>query len=186
MDEFEKYIQDQRDELDIEQPNTEIWRRVRDEVHQKPKTKVIEWKHVWRAAAVFVLLASTAYWIADPSINPNQTVATIENFQLDTSESEFVEMETFYARQISEQKLNLSKLIGMNTNIMDKINEEEKELTTEYEDLKQLLNRDINNQKIIDAMVMNLQLRMKLFQKQLDMMNQLQIRKTKQNEDIKI
>lgn len=58
---FETYLHDHRDELDVETPRAEVWDRIADELGGRARP-LWQQAQVWRVAAVIALSLGLSYW----------------------------------------------------------------------------------------------------------------------------
>ena len=160
MDNLEQYIKDHRDELDSIRPSTNVWERINNSVESKPihdrKGKVLIWTISKIAAAFAFVLASgvvIGYLLNDQStIDPSKDVV----FQ------EYLAVEKKFVKDINH-KMNV-----LNTYDIDpQVNKDLLQLDEVYEELKEELYRggNINNDKIIEALIMNYEVKVEILEK---------------------
>lgn len=62
MDEFKKYIQNNREELDIDEPRTQVWQNISRETQGVQKPSVVMMVTRWAVAACVIALAGVGVW----------------------------------------------------------------------------------------------------------------------------
>jgi hypothetical protein len=58
---FETYLHDQRDELDVETPRAEVWDRIADDLGGRTRP-LWQQAQLWRVAAVIAIALGLSYW----------------------------------------------------------------------------------------------------------------------------
>ncbi len=168
-DKLEKFIRDHRDELDDKLPREDLWEQIQADIQPKrikpPKNRsLVFWKV---AAAVLLLLTS---WLAYEKVT--------KNFQ-DDSQNDLVavndqlaEAETFYTQLISEKKeevLEKASSFGLDRDFMKELNT----LDSMYDVLKKDL-EVADQQNVRDAIILNLQLRIRILNEQLKIIQSIE------------
>ena len=177
MDNLEKYIRNQRQDLDSNVPTDELWHKIEAQLNQQAPTtipKMIPLRRVWLMAASFTAIlaaALTLQWAylsrstQNPQHSQQANLLNIENLN-----PEFVEAEQFYFQQISEKQ----KLIKTYKNPdQAELNAYLTELDTAYQDLKQELQQHPNEQ-IVGELIENLQIRIELLNKQIEVLQKIE------------
>lgn len=138
-------------------------------------SKVFDFQiQIWKYAAAILLLAVIgmgSYIFIHPTI---QNVATVP---IEKLSPELADAEYYYGSQIAEKQkvLKSSSLSNYCTSDLAV-------LDSTYIQLKQELFKDVNNQQITNAMIQNLQIRMKILNEQVEMLKTV---KKYQNKQIK-
>lgn len=154
-DELEDFIHQNRSAFDDKEPSKKVWEKVEDSL---PLAKKSLWHSVvvWRAAAM-VFMALSVYLLI-----PKQQVRHAGN---EVAMKEFNDVEAFYVEQISEK-----------VELIDKFHQSDEGLNGFTHDFKQLeamyavLKEEIKNhpsEKVRDALVLNLLVRIDLLNQQL-------------------
>lgn len=154
-DELEDFIHQNRSAFDDKEPSEKVWKKVEDSI---PLAKKSLWNSVvvWRAAAM-VFMALSVYLL----IPKNQ----LRHSGNEVAMKEFNDVEAFYVEQISEK-----------VELIDKFHQSEEGLNGFTNDFKQLeamyavLKEEIKNhpsEKVRDALVLNLLVRIDLLNQQL-------------------
>lgn len=156
-DQFEKFIMENRDGFEDASPSDELWNRIDKGLSKKKKNFQV----VWKVAAV-LFLVSTIYLIAD------RREAGMEQPVLS---QEFVQAEDFYVSLINERKRQIKEQLSP---------EQEQQflkdidlLDSMYADLKSTYQSNASNERVVDAMINNLQLRVDILNKQLEILEKI-------------
>ncbi|HZI25578.1 MAG TPA: hypothetical protein VFD46_10890 [Chryseolinea sp.] len=153
-DRLEDFIRKNRDSFDDKAPSEKAWRNIEASMKFKNKSG---WSTLtlWRAAAIVFMILSAYLLVPKP---------VIKNQATDVAASEFNDVEAFYFQQISE-KVELidgfQKSEGLNGFTQDF-----KQLEAMYMILKEEM-KSRPSQKVKDALVLNLLVRINLLNQQL-------------------
>jgi hypothetical protein len=167
MDRLEEHIRKNRGELDMYTPPPVIWRRIRREI--SPMTFK---DHRWRsAAAIFLALVTTA--VTFFSIGHNWTGKNNESDYgkgVSPSGTQLKETEIYYQGVINSLYREASPLLTSHPDIEKELSEDISHLDSVYIDIKKDLKDNVANQDVIEALIQNYRIRIKLLD---DMLNML-------------
>jgi hypothetical protein len=150
---IEKFIRDNRNAFDDKEPSEKIWKNIENNLRfSKPSL----WNQVglWRAAAVVFMVLSGYLMIPKSQLIP----------QNDAAMKEFSETESFYIKQISE-KVELIGEFERNEGL-NGFTHDFQQLEAMYNVLKEEM-KNRPSQKVKDALVLNLLVRIDLLNQQL-------------------
>jgi hypothetical protein len=150
---IEKFIRDNRNAFDDKEPSEKIWKNIENNLRlSKPSF----WNQVavWRAAAVVFMVLSGYLMIPKNQLTP----------QNDAAMKEFSETESFYIKQISE-KVELIGEFERNEGL-NGFTHDFQQLEAMYNVLKEEM-KNRPSQKVKDALVLNLLVRIDLLNQQL-------------------
>ena len=162
-DKLEKFINQNKSAFESDGPSDDLWNRIESDL---PQEKEPSWWSVWKIAAM-LFLVSTLVLLADryqrmePQLDP-----------IDQISAEFTEAEQFYSRLIAERKVQIDgyEIHGeLHREFLDDMNE----LDDLYLELKSTFENKNGDQKLIDAMIANLQLRMQIMDRQIEILERL-------------
>ena len=153
------------------------------ELHQeKPKRKLVYWLSV--AASLALLVTVGIQFIDKGEIDPIET-PPVENqdkgISLGKISPELNTVEAYYMNSINLE-LSQLEISEENKELVDSYLEKIKELTEEYKSLTLELNEKGVNDQTIDALINNLQLRLKLLQRLKKQLNTIKEVNSTQNE----
>jgi len=146
--------------------------KLQKELHSGNKDRSMFWK-VAASFLVIVGLGSSIFYYSNNVVVENSTVAKIES--LGSISPELKTIENYYLASIQTEISNLEET-SENKELLDGYLEKISELTIDYKELTKELNKDGLNEKTINALIENLQLRLKLLyqlKKQLDELKKL-------------
>jgi len=181
-DNLEKFILDKREEFNQDKPSSRVWDQIEANLEQENQDKKLirlRWySQAWKAAAVFLLMIS-AFLLWD-RYNLSEDMAARQPAK---TEINFQEVEVYYTSMI-DQKRDLVETFQINeSGIKESFKSDLKHLDSLYNDLGNEL-KETGNQKVTDAMINNLKLRIHILDEQLTILEQL--KKTKDDESINI
>lgn len=166
---LEEFIRQNKDALEDAVPNDSVWERI----DRKLDHKSVKWSHLWKVAAV-VFMASTMYLLVNKSTSE-------ANEELIVNE-ELAQAEDYYITLISERREAIAR--ELSPELKNEFLEEIDQLDQMYLDLKETHEHNTANDRVIDAMISNLQLRLTILNTQLEILQT--IKNTKDESDIKI
>jgi len=145
---FEEYLEINRQQLDVEEPDDQlIWEGINNELKQKPKSI---FGNFWKAAAVFLLLLLSSYFIYNEFFKPEQKVCTISLSDIDPG---FATMETEYLLVIDNKLQELEQASPSNIENIDFYYEELKNLEKMCEEYQKDFVELGKNERLIMAMM---------------------------------
>lgn len=167
MDRLEEHIRKNRGELDLYTPSPGIWKMIRREI--RPVTYS---DHRWRsAAAIIVAIIATA--VTFFSIGHNWTGTNSESHigeSVSPSGSQLKETEIYYQNVINSIYREATPLLTSHPDIEKELSEDISHLDSIYIDIKKDLKDNVANQDVIEALIQNYRIRIRLLD---DMLNML-------------
>lgn len=180
-DKLEKFIRDNRSSFDDGRPPKDLWKKI-----NRPKTRVLSltWKQVaWRAAAVIIIFSAS--WFLHDLINKD----TSPEIQAETMEEgsplyiEFIEAEAFYTARINQRKEEVLSLAKEDPELVREIDMELSELEEVYEELKNDLNDNADNEQVIEALIQNYRLKLEILEEMLYLLEKSKSNKKNKNHE---
>lgn len=153
-DQFEKFIIENRTSFNDETPSNSVW----NSIDKRLAKKTSPFQGIWKVAAVLFLL-STVYLIID------KYTQRTEGPQLS---QEFVQAEDYYTSLISQRKQMIKEQLSPEQE--QQFLMEIDQLDMMYEELKNTYQMNASNERVVDAMINNLQLRLDILNKQLEIL----------------
>lgn len=197
-DKLKNFVQEHREAFDTFEPRAELWQEICQELPAARKeAKVIKISFGQRAsfsadalfmrvAAAIVLLFAcglTLFLMKQNTPKAANTIAATSQNRLQNISPEIVEVEAYYTSQIQEKKSELSaydlKLLGLNSDAG--IDQELARLDSSYTQLKQELYTTPNTDLVVEAMIQNLQIRIEVLNRQLEVLQKMEGKQVKPN-----
>ena len=188
-DKLKKFAAEHRDEFDVFEPRPELWQHICGELSEKPKeAKVISIKFgdsasfsanfmFMRVAAAILLLVGCGLTLFVVKQTAPQSGSSLAMTQpaANSIAPELAEVEAYYVNQIREKKSQLSeydlKVLGLDG--QQEIDVELARLDSSYIQLKKQLYTNPNTDEIMSAMIQNLQLRIRVLNRQLEVLQNI-------------
>jgi len=164
MDRFEEYIRKNRDDLDIYKPSPLLWRRIRNGLNPD-KQIVRRWISIAASVAVLITTSLIFYQIgkasriSDDTLDPDRGL-TIANPQLK-------EAEIYYNNQINMLFSEAAPLLTGNPELERELNYDISQIDSIYADLKKDLKDNIANQEVVEALIHNYMIKIKILEEML-------------------
>ena len=162
-DKFEKFISQHRSEFDDLVPDPAIWDKIQK---REPEKTSLNWTKILVRAAAIVVIFVSSYIFFDYLSIKNQAPKLAEEEMLDPEGAgmiqELLEAEYYYTSKIEEKKEVFYCLTTNNTGLRDDVNTELVELDQVYNDLKEDLKDNADNEEVIFAMIQNYRLKLEI------------------------
>lgn len=190
-DRLKKFVDEHRDEFDVFEPRTELWQSICEDLPGKRKeAKMISIKFgdstsfsanslFMRVAAAILLLVGcgvTLFLMKQNAPETGNTIAATTAPAINNIAPELAEVEAYYVSQIEEKKSKLSeydlKVLGLDDQQV--IDNELARLDSSYIQLKKQLYTTPNTDEIVGALIQNLQIRIRVLNRQLEVLQRLE------------
>lgn len=191
-DKLKNFVNEHRDDFEVYEPRQELWQEICQELPAARKeAKVIsisfgeklsltaDFLFMRVAAAVLLLLGCglTLFLMKQntPTGNNYALAATEKAPTIKNIAPELVEVEAYYTSQINNKKEQLTsydlKALGLDEQQL--IDKELAKLDSSYLQLKKQLYTNPNTDKVMDAMIQNLQIRIEVLNRQLEVLQRI-------------
>ena len=158
-DRLESFVNENRHEFDSMEPSDNIWESISNRLDKKPNRRIHRFKWIKVAATIAVILTVPAIVYQFWQVKQRETAKAI---QVDPDVQELIEAESFYAQEVSGKMAEIQKCYKVYPELKGEIEGDLKELDTMYRSLKSDLKENISNKEVIEAMIENNRIRMKL------------------------
>jgi hypothetical protein len=189
-DKIEKFIAQNREAFDSEEPDAKVWASIQKRMQQGKSVRMVPLYRLWQVAASIILLLGTGIgWLVyenrqlqknAASTLPTNDAVTVT---LDQIAPELAEAEDFYTRQIQLKSDELSRYDLKKLGVGKDYETELKKLNEAYGELKNDFYKT-GSQRVVEAMIQNLQYRMELLNKQLEILEKVQKQTLQKNEKL--
>lgn len=164
---LERFIRDNRDELDAFEPPRDLWAKLEARLPADtavPTRQVVPlWKRpLWRAAASILLifgLGLTGYRYLGPTTPGDPALARIN--------PESARMAVQYVSLIDTKRQELRQLEQDNPALYREFSTEIEQLNQDYQSLRSELPRTPNQEELVRAMIQNLEMQVNILNRQL-------------------
>ena len=158
-DRLESFVNENRHEFDQFEPSDKTWEAISKRLNEKPAKKLHSgnWMKVAAVAAVVVLISSIVYQTR--IYKQNQAVKAE---LADPEVQELIEAEAYYSQEVSGKMNEIQKCYKIHPELKSEIESDLSELEFMYMNLKSDLQENISNKEVIEAMIENNRIRLKL------------------------
>jgi len=169
-DQLEKFLMDNRETFDSEVPSEKVW----NQIDQKLASKRNMWPTVWKVAAM-LFMATTILLIIDRPVIEEETFVMTE---------EFNQAEDYYISMINEKRVIIEETLTPEQ--QEQFLAEIDQLDTMYDELKKTYQTNSSNERVMDAMISNLQLRLEIMNRQLELLESIKNQNDENDTSIEI
>src|SRR5512133_1444315 len=168
MDKLEEHIRRNREELDKYTPPTGIWRRIRKEL-KKEKSSAKQWLSI---AAMIVVILGTALVLFKPEFRWSDSKKQNNNEQLTQLTPQLKETEIYYNNLVNSLYTEATPLLTNNPEIKKELNSDLSQLDSICSDLKKDLSDNISNQDVVEALVQNYRIKIRILEDMLKVLKE--------------
>ena len=183
-DSLEKFINDNRDSFEDLEISSKSWENISANLGQnvdQEKSPGLLW--VFRRVAAAVIIVFAMYGAYNVVIKVAQKeMATKGNKHIDPAIKEYTETEFYYASQVENKVAELERIAKEHPEVITEVKEEFELLDNDMKTMKSDLNEGIASKEIIEAMVQNYRLKLKILKNILDQLNE-NTNENKSNDD---
>ena len=163
---LEDFIKENRAEFDQLEPSLKVWENISKE-SKKRKTFHLN-TIILRVAAVFVFaIIASVLLVKTDVLSPGMSAENISDPEM----RELIEAEAYYAQQVNGKLQEIQKCYYTNPELKQEIETDLNELQNMYNILKLDLNENIAQKTVIEAMIENNRIRLKLVDDVLEQIN---------------
>jgi len=180
-DKLENFIKSHRAEFDDLEPREDTWSKIQDQLMKSEKKRDFTW--MWKAAAVIFLCISVGLAI-ERTLKEDVDILAEASGTAKSRSAELSEVEGYYTQLISQKRAEIKNVIDRKGLVDVELLKDMEQLDMMYAKLKKDLKRNQNDERLINAMIQNLQLRVEILNKQLRILER--ISKHEQDEKISV
>ncbi len=178
-DELEQFIRENQDEFNNRMPSEHNWEAIRQRL--KPEyipSKQVSVAFVWRMAAAFVvILCATVYVVWQVATFSQEKNTSYTQTTLEEISPELQQTEQYYQQVINEHTRMLEGYKKSKPKLVNDFKHDLEELDAAYNSLKQELIQNTGNQRIVNEMIQNLQMRVTLLNHQIQILENIKQQK---------
>ncbi|MDJ1469339.1 hypothetical protein [Xanthocytophaga flava] len=193
MSKLEQFIRNNRQEFDTFEPDSDLWKGIEQKLNEKEKKSIrLLWFQtpMMRYAAAAIIVFIMGYGVFQlgrysAGGTPEGRVATA-NPNVTQISPELAQAEAYYTSLINEEKALLDPKEVEALGLKDDFNEDLVVLDSTYKNLKKELVTEPNKDRIIAAMVKNLQLRVEIIRQQIETLQRVNKNQRKEPKSLSI
>jgi hypothetical protein len=156
MDHLEEFVKNHRNEFDRFEPSPMVWEKIKSANREKKSPSINYF--LFRIAAIIVLVCISGVLILTQTRIKKEESLTSTDPQIE----ELLETERFYSHQISGKLQEIRKCYQTFPELKNDIESDLNELEKMYFSLKNDLKDNVSNKPVIEAMIENNRVRLKL------------------------
>ncbi len=174
MKNLEKFVKENSSKFDQLEPGSDLWSRIDADLSHERSTGQSGISIFWKVAAVLLLFSTS--WLLFDKFSGDQQYA-----EQTVAGGEFAEAEKYYNELILQKRNELVKVKIEDGSLSSEFLQEIDRLDSIYSGLKNELLYNQSNERIQDAMIINLQLRLNILNQQLEILERLKKLKSDEN-----
>jgi hypothetical protein len=180
MDKLEEHIRKNREDLDRYSPPKGIWRNIRRKL-KKEKSLSRQWLSI---AAMIVVILGTAVIFFRPEYRWSSSERQKNIDDITGITPQLKETETYYNNLINSLYTEAKPLLTNNPEIKKELNNDLSQLDSICTDLKKDLKDNIANQDVVEALIQNYRIKIRILEDMLRILkeNETNPEKTKSHE----
>ncbi|MFA0960767.1 hypothetical protein AB9P05_03075 [Roseivirga sp. BDSF3-8] len=175
-DKLKDFISENRQAFDTERASPDLWNRINAELDERDKRKKKIFFRPWMGVAASILIAVVAYWAGtfhNDGTSENERLAINSDrggAYGQTADDEFTQAVSYYREEITERKQVL-KSAAVSDSIQNVMLSDLQELDHQFQALREQ-QKKVTSEKVTSAMILNLQMQLRILNQQLDILNQ--------------
>lgn len=184
-DSLEKFIINNRDHFEELTPSPNSWEKISSQLNQnvdEVRSPGAWWVLRRAAAAVVIVLAMYGAYSVVIKFAQNQTVARTNQIA-DPVLKEYAETEAFYVSRVENKVAELERISLEHPQVILEVKSEFELLDSEMKTLRNDLGDGISRQEVIEAMVQNYRIKLKIVENILEQINRSNNENNKKDEE---
>jgi len=159
MDRLEEYIKKNRTSLDTREPSPDVWDRIGKEL--KPDRKPVKrWLSV--AASVIIVAGISLFFFQLGRNSVDRQIASADGNL--PARQQLREAEAYYTGQINALYQEALPMLTSNPGLQDELDYDIAQIDSIYADLKKDLKDNIANQEVVEALIRNYTIKIKILE----------------------
>ncbi len=177
-DQFEKHIQQHRDDFDIYEPSGDLWDKIEADLNSDKNFFELKWVKISMKIAAGFILLTTFFYLFQYFANKQQHPASQMSESTGNKQEKIMEMypelkeaEAYYASEIQNRIVKVKNHPAANPDLQHELNYDLSQLDSVYVELKTDLKDGVSNEEVVNAMIQNYRMRLAILE---DILMQLQ------------
>ncbi len=176
FDNLETFVFSNRDDFDFLDPNPGIWEKV-----SKSKQTFRIKGMLWKVAAILLVLLVYPFYTLVINNNPGNKSLRSNNLII-SKIPELLEADAYYTAYINNQMHGLQLQLIDKPDIKTELDKDINDLDEIYNELIEDLKDNIDNKEVVDALIQNYRMKVKILEELFDYISIDDINETPQNE----
>lgn len=173
-DKIKKFILEHRDDFDFREPDPGVWKKIEADIRSK---REIKWRLILARTAAVVLIFAASYAVNELVHRLNNRNTKAENYTKNGHEKTIPglrEAEAYYTGLVNQKLDELKPIIANCPSIEEELNIDMSELDSVYIELKADLKDNMSNQEVVEAIIENYRLKIRILEDLLSEMEPLE------------
>jgi len=170
MDNLEQFIRDNREELDKYNPSPEIWNRINRAVN--PRRRSVRFRYSAAATVILVLGTTIILLVANQKKDPDYRAGN-------TIQPSLKETELYYNSLVNSLYREATPLMTSQPEVEKELKIDMAQIDSICADLKKDLKDNIANQEVIEALIQNYRIKIRLLEDMVNLLKQNEVEKDK-------
>jgi septal ring factor EnvC (AmiA/AmiB activator) len=173
MDELERFIAANREEIGKIQPSPQNWAKLEKRLAPPTEVRMVPLRRVWQVAAAVALILTSFFAWKLSNLQPQPQIQVSIDWR--SLAPELASAEQYYVQQIHQKLSEVKQYAPEKYGIDPKALETEiAQLDSVYQQMGKDLIESQSDQRVVGAMIENLQIRIEILNRQLQILEQLQ------------
>lgn len=169
MEKLEEHIRKNREDLDRYSPSSDIWKRIRKSL-KKEKSYMKRWLSI---AAMIVVILGTAIIFFKPEHRWSDSNRGKNNNEVFSQiNPQLKETEIYYSTLVNSLYREAAPLLTKNPEIKKELNTDLSQLDSICSDLKKDLKDNVSNQEVVEALIQNYRIKIRLLEDMLTILKE--------------
>lgn len=152
-DRFEQFVRENRNAFDIREPDSRLWEGI------EKRTRITRRRVIWQRVAIVAVIFA-ASWAVNESIHHFRHADSTPPAAV----SPLNETEAYYTELVNQRLEELKPIIAGCPSLAEELDYDMSELDSVYSDLKDDLKDNMANQEVIEAIIENYRLRIRILE----------------------
>lgn len=176
FDNLEKFVSSNREDFDFLDPDPRIW----DQINKSKKIIRIRGM-LWKVAAILIILLIYPFYNLVLNDHFNYKIPTRGRYVINKI-PELQEADAYYTSYINDQMQYMRVALDDNPDLMKEMEKDMNNLEKIYNELLEDLNDNIDNKEVVEALIQNYRMKVKILKEFLDYISIDEINESSQNE----
>jgi hypothetical protein len=161
-DRFEKFITDNRDAFEIHEPDPKIWNRIEGNLRFKSNRG---WRNILQRVAVVAVIFAASYAVNEMVHRYTHGEPRAEKVAAkNNAVPGLKEAEAYYTSLLNQKMDELKPVMANCPALAEELNYDMTELDSVYTDLKKDLKDNMANQEVVEAIIENYRLKIRILE----------------------
>ena len=163
IDKLESFVSSNREKFDFLDPDPRIWEEI-----NKSKRSIRMRGMFWKVAAIIVVLMIYPFYNLVLNDRNNNITQPLMGSNMVLEIPELQEADAYYSSYINDQMQQMRVLLNDEPEIMTELEKDMENLEQIYNELLDDLNDNVDNKEVIEALIQNYRMKVKILEELLD------------------